>query len=75
MLGREEITMAINIQTLTDALIAICVTVGIAVAVSILVITIGVFFHRGKNRKRAAPHAAPGQQATDCEDSRQLVLR
>jgi hypothetical protein len=66
-----------NMQTLTDALLAIAVTVGIAVGLSIAFVVAGAFFERGKARSRKAVHDAgvPAQHPTQTDDARELVLR
>lgn len=64
--------MVIEMQTVTDALFALVVTVGIAVAVSILAIAAEAMHLHSKNRKQTAPHSG---HTTETEDSRQLILR
>jgi hypothetical protein len=68
--------MAISMQTLHDALIALTTTVGIAVLLAILMIAVGGLFQHDKNRRHAdTPPADPGQHMTSDDHSRQLVLR
>jgi hypothetical protein len=64
--------VAIDMQTLNDALFAIFVVVGIAVAVSILAIAAEALHLRGKNRKQTTGHR---EHVTQSEGSRQLILR
>jgi hypothetical protein len=68
--------MAISMQTLHDALIALTTTVGIAVFLSIAMIAAGGFFQHERNRQhRSAPPADPAEDVTSDDRSRQLVLR
>jgi hypothetical protein len=64
--------MAISMQTLNDALLAIFVTVGIAVALSIVMIAAEALHLRGKNRTQTTGHS---EHVAQNEDSRQLILR
>jgi hypothetical protein len=65
--------MAIDMQTLSDALIALIVTVGIALVLSAAVFGAGAFHERGK--ARAARTAALRTQQEQGADTRELALR
>ncbi|HXW86934.1 MAG TPA: hypothetical protein VEJ42_01620 [Streptosporangiaceae bacterium] len=68
--------MSIDIQTLTDAIIAVLTTVGVAVAVTIAFVVAGLFSRRGPApAERVAVQAGPPQQPTQPDDARTLVLR
>ena len=69
--------MTINMQTLSDAIIALVTTVGIAVALSLAFVAAGAFFERGRKQAGRAVHAAHGpvQHPTQTDDVRELALR
>ena len=69
--------MTINMQTLSDAIIALLTTVGIAVALSLAFVAAGAFFERSRKRAGRAVHAAhaPAQHPVQTDDVRELVLR
>jgi len=69
--------MTINMQTLSDAIIALVTTVGIAVALSLAFVAAGAFFERGRKQAGRAVHAAhgPAQHPTQTDDVRELALR
>lgn len=68
--------MAIDIQTLNDAIIAVITTVGIAVAVSIAIVVAATLTARGKLRSVRAAHPAirPADVNTS-HDTRTPALR
>ncbi len=69
--------MTINMQTLTDAIIALITTVGIAVVLSLAFVAVGAFFERSRKQARRAAHKAhgPALHPTQTDDVRELVLR
>lgn len=68
--------MSISIQTLHDTLIALAATVGVAVALSLVMIAVGAFVERGKNRLHPARHEPrPAEHVVPGDNSRELILR
>jgi hypothetical protein len=70
--------MTISMQSLTDALVAIAITVGIAVAVSLAFVAAGAVFERGQARTAKAsrrPTSGPAQHPTQSDEAGELVLR
>jgi hypothetical protein len=69
--------MTINMQTVTDAIVALITTVGIAVALSLALVAAGASFERSRKRASRAVRAtsAPAQHPTQTDHARELVLR
>jgi hypothetical protein len=70
--------VTINIQTLSDVLVAIAATIGIAVAVSIAFVAAGAVFERGQKRTpkvRPLPTNVSAQYPTRSDEAGELVLR
>jgi hypothetical protein len=69
--------MTINMQSLTDTIIALITTVGIAVALSVAFVAVGALFERDRKQDRRAVRSAhgPALHPTQTDDTRELVLR
>ncbi|MBO0824520.1 MAG: hypothetical protein J2P27_11805 [Actinobacteria bacterium] len=65
--------MAIDSQTLNDAIIALLVTVGVAVALS-LALTAAAVIHQ-RDKARASQGASQPTRREQADDSRELILR
>jgi hypothetical protein len=66
--------MTINMQTVTDAIVALITTVGIAVALSLAFVAAGAFFERSRKQASRAIQV-PAPHPTQTDDTRELVLR
>jgi hypothetical protein len=68
--------MTINMQALSDAIVALITTVGIAVALSLAFVAAGTFFERSrKHASRAVRAVHSSAQHPTQTDARELVLR
>jgi hypothetical protein len=69
--------MTINMQVLSDAIVALITTVGVAAALSLAFVAASAFFERSRKQRGHAvrPVHGPAQHPTQTDDTRELVLR